>query len=154
MSGDVASIPSFARSGRPSFNLRSSSPFGNTSTAWRVRSAVVIGPSLVRRRLKVLDLHGLDRVGGLEAEELPGEREERLVCATLRLRAAKTVTLAFERDVRIRNAVPFERRGDRLGLCRRHDLVVEPLEEKKWLGDAFGVRYRRAFAVEAAFRVP
>src|SRR5437870_3141030 len=38
MSGEVTSIPSFTRSGRPSFNFASSPPSGSTSTAFRVRS--------------------------------------------------------------------------------------------------------------------
>src|SRR5438093_2546770 len=40
MSGDVTSIPSFTRSGRPSFSFASSPPSGSTSTAFRVRSAI------------------------------------------------------------------------------------------------------------------
>src|SRR3954470_13162742 len=38
MSAEVGSMPSLTRSGRPSSSLRSSSPFGSTSTALRVRS--------------------------------------------------------------------------------------------------------------------
>src|SRR5215204_6121947 len=39
MSGPVGSIPSFTRSGLPDASLRSSSPAGSTSTAFRVSSA-------------------------------------------------------------------------------------------------------------------
>ena len=39
MSGEVTSIPSLTRSGRPSFSFASSPPSGRTSTAFRVRSA-------------------------------------------------------------------------------------------------------------------
>src|SRR4051812_36009609 len=39
MSGDVTSIPSFTRSGRPSFSFSSNAPAGRTSTALRVSSA-------------------------------------------------------------------------------------------------------------------
>ena len=42
MSGEVTSMPSFTRSGRPSFSFASSPPSGRTSTAFRVRSASVI----------------------------------------------------------------------------------------------------------------
>src|ERR687883_1477608 len=38
MSGEVTSMPSFTRSGRPSFSFASSPPSGRTSTAFRVRS--------------------------------------------------------------------------------------------------------------------
>ena len=40
MSGEVTSIPSLTRSGRPSFSFASSPPSGRTSTAFRVRSAI------------------------------------------------------------------------------------------------------------------
>src|SRR5438067_3738819 len=40
MSGDVTSIPSFTRNGRPFFSLASSPPSGSTSTALRVSSAI------------------------------------------------------------------------------------------------------------------
>src|SRR5437763_684752 len=40
MSGEVTSIPSFTRSGRPSFSFASRPPSGRTSTAFRVRSAI------------------------------------------------------------------------------------------------------------------
>src|SRR5579863_7799874 len=38
MSGEVTSIPSLTRSGRPSFSLASRPPDGRTSTAFKVRS--------------------------------------------------------------------------------------------------------------------
>src|SRR2546430_2591863 len=148
MSGDVASIPSLTRSGRPSFSLRSSSPFGSTSTAFRVRSASAIRGSLVRRHLEVLDLNRLELVGRLEPEHLAGERQAGLERASLRLGAAESVTFALERDVRVRDAVPLERSGDRLSLRRRHDLVVEPLQEEERLSDLVGMSHRRALPVE------
>src|SRR5215472_15772842 len=40
MSGEVTSIPSFTRSGRPSFSFSSRAPCGRTSTALRVSSAI------------------------------------------------------------------------------------------------------------------
>src|SRR5207244_8762606 len=97
MSGDVASMPSFTRSGRPSFSFRSSSSFGSTSTALRVRSSTAIRGSLSARRFEILDLHRLELVGRLEAEQLPHEGERRLESAPERIRAAETVTLALDR---------------------------------------------------------
>src|SRR5690242_2920444 len=98
MSGDVTSIPSFTRSGRPSFSLSSSAPRGSTSTAFRVRSATDMPASLVRDRLEVLDPDLLDVVGGPEAEDLRHERQRHLERAPPCRGATKTVTLAFERD--------------------------------------------------------
>src|SRR5438128_3037292 len=46
MSGEVTSIPSFTRNGRPSFSLASSPPSGSTSTAFRVRSEMPTGATL------------------------------------------------------------------------------------------------------------
>src|SRR5258705_5101920 len=43
ISGEVTSIPSLTRSGRPLASLRSSSPAGRTSTALRVSSATPMG---------------------------------------------------------------------------------------------------------------
>src|SRR6266566_7424161 len=43
MSGEVTSIPSLTRSGRPSFSFSSSAPFGSTSTALRVSSETPMG---------------------------------------------------------------------------------------------------------------
>src|SRR5436305_9722092 len=108
MSGDVTSIPSLTRSGRPSFSLSSSAPRGSTSTAFRVRSATDMSASLVRDRLEVLDPDLLDVVRGPEAEDLRHEGERHLERAPPRRRAAEAVTLAFERDVRVRDAVLLE----------------------------------------------
>src|SRR6266545_6011898 len=46
MSGEVTSIPSLTRSGRPSFSLASSPPSGSTSTALRVRSEIATRATL------------------------------------------------------------------------------------------------------------
>src|SRR5256885_5675901 len=46
MSGEVTSIPSFTRKGRPSLSLASSPPSGSTSTAFRVRSEMPTGATL------------------------------------------------------------------------------------------------------------
>src|SRR5690242_5274866 len=43
MSGEVGSMPSFTRSGRPSFSFAASPSAGRTSTAWAVRSALMTG---------------------------------------------------------------------------------------------------------------
>src|SRR5664279_3279639 len=48
-SGEVGSMPSFTRSGRPCFNLPSSPPSGRTCTAWRVGTKVSTRASLVIR---------------------------------------------------------------------------------------------------------
>ena len=55
MSGAVTSIPSFTRSGRPSASLRSSSPAGSTSMAFRVSSAMPMCPSLEFARSRSAD---------------------------------------------------------------------------------------------------
>ena len=73
MSGEVTSIPSLTRNGRPSFSLASSPPSGSTSTALRVRSEIATGARLAgvlalfrrktrapkRRRIRKLRLLGL-----------------------------------------------------------------------------------------------
>src|SRR5215469_4576652 len=46
MSGEVTSIPSFTRSGRPSRSLASRPPSGSTSTAFRVSSRMPMGATL------------------------------------------------------------------------------------------------------------
>src|SRR5690349_1517070 len=78
MSGEVTSMPSFTRSGRPSFNFVSRPPSGRTSTAFRVRSAsgtrATLPPVLAlfrrhrapkRRRIRKLRLLALLLVLGL-----------------------------------------------------------------------------------------
>src|SRR5690348_12911632 len=140
MSGDVASMPSFTRSGRPSFSFSPSSSSGSTATAFRVRSTAAIARSLVSRRLEVLDLDGLELVGRFESEQLPHERERRLERTSNRRRATEPMTLAFEADVRVRHTVSIERGCDRLRLRRRHDSVVKTLQEEQRTGDVIGVR--------------
>src|SRR6476620_6533077 len=46
MSGEVTSIPSFTRSGRPSLSFASRPPSGRTSTALRVMSPIISGATL------------------------------------------------------------------------------------------------------------
>jgi penicillin-binding protein 1A len=46
MSGEVTSIPSLTRSGRPSASFASSAPAGRTSTAFRVRSPIIAAATL------------------------------------------------------------------------------------------------------------
>src|SRR5437763_1013994 len=141
MSGDVTSIPSLTRSGRPSFSLSSSAPRGSTSTAFRVRSAIDISASLVRDRLEVLYPNLLDVVRGPEAEDLRHERQRHFERAAFCRSTAEAVTLAFERDVGVRDAVLLERRGDCLGLRGRDDLVVEALQQQERLRDVVCVRH-------------
>src|SRR5207244_3466596 len=148
ISGDVASMPSFTRNGRSSFSFRSSSSFGSTSTALRVRSAAVIAGSLVSGCLEIRDLHRLELVSRFEPEKLTRERQECLQRTPDRVSAAKAVTFPLERDVRIRNPVPFECRDDHFRLRRRHDLVVESLEQEQRTGDLVRMRDRRALPVE------
>src|SRR5437588_11811874 len=125
MSGAVGSMPSLTRGGRPSFSFRSSCPFGSTSTAWRVRSAAAIPPSLVSHLLRVLDPDRLEVVRRLEAEHLRQEREVRLQGPLDALGAAETVPFALEGDVGVRDTAPRERFDDDLRLRRRDDLVLE-----------------------------
>src|SRR5947209_7692191 len=64
MSGEVTSMPSFTRSGRPSASFCSSAPAGRTSTAFRVSSAIAIRvPSLEDVRHDAL---GAERVPDAE----------------------------------------------------------------------------------------
>src|SRR5580765_1510242 len=79
MSGEVTSMPSFTRSGRPSFSLASRPPSGRTSTAFRVSSTMPMGATLPsalallrnrtrppkRRRIRKLRLLALLAVLGL-----------------------------------------------------------------------------------------
>src|ERR687890_2153544 len=85
MSGDVTSMPSLTRSGRPSASLRSSSPSGRTCTALRVRSASNV--------LEVLDLDRLELVGRLESEKLREGQEVRADCTLDVLGLAEAVAL-------------------------------------------------------------
>ena len=53
---------------------------------------------------------------------------------------AEPVAFTFERDVRVRDATPFQRFDDHLRLRRRNDLVVEPLQEQQRIRDRIGMR--------------
>src|SRR3954451_12573797 len=118
-SGGVGSTPSLIRSGRRSLGFASRAPSGSTSTALRVSSEI-----------PMRDLEWLDVVCGLEAEHLRVERERCREVADTRLDATVPVPLAGQRQVRVRNAIPVERRDDRLGLRWRHDLVFEALRDQ------------------------
>src|SRR3954454_13427462 len=136
-SGDVGSTPSLIRSGRPSLSFASSAPSGSTSTALRVSSEI-----------PMRDLEWLDVVRSLEAEPLRMERERRREVTDARLEAAVPVTLAGQREVGVRSAVSFERSNDRLGLCWRHDFVVEALGDQDSGADVVRALDRRSFAVD------
>src|SRR6187397_1484785 len=79
MSGDVTSIPSFTRSGRPRASFASSAPAGSTWTAFRVSSAIPMG--LGRLDVRRGDLPGRataeqrERVLGLLAQDLEHLRD-------------------------------------------------------------------------------
>src|SRR6266480_7897562 len=124
MCGAVTSIPSFTRSGRPSCSFCSSAPCGSTSTAFRVRSATLIGASLLSDGAQVLDLDRLELVGRLEAEDLREERDVRFERALHVLRLAETMPLPLEGDVREGDSSTGERLHDDLRLRRGNDLVV------------------------------
>src|SRR5215213_5430530 len=109
MSGDVTSMPSLTRSGRPSASLRSSSPSGKTWTAFLVRS--------VSNLLQMLDLDRLDLVSRLEAEQLRQEREVSAERALHVLGLAKAVAFTCERDVRVWHLALLQRGEDHLRLC-------------------------------------
>src|SRR6266508_5209458 len=139
MSADVTSMPSLTRSGRPSASLRSSSPSGRTWTAFRVSS--------VSNVLEILDLDRLQLVRRLEAEDLREEGEVRLERPLHVRRLTEAVALSLEGDVRVRDTALSERLDDHLGLCRRHDLVVEPLQQQQGSGERVGLVDGRAFAI-------
>ena len=63
-------------------------------------------------------------------------------------RAAEAVTLALEREVGVRDRLLGQRRDDRLGLRRRHDPVVEALEDQDRGREAVREVARRALAVD------
>ena len=94
------------------------------------------------------DLERLELVGRLEAEDLAEERQARLERTALGDRAAEAVALALEREVGIRDAVGGQRRHHRLGLRRRDDAVVEPLEQEDRARDVAGGVDRRTLPVE------
>ena len=98
---------------------------------------------------QVLDLDRLDLVRGLEAEDLREEREVR------RERAPRVLAPCRKPWPSPSNAMyaygmprRCERVDDLLGLRRRHDLVVEPLQNSSGARDRVGMRDRRALAVE------
>src|SRR5690242_17977079 len=120
MSGEVTSMPSFTRSGRPRASFCSRAPCGSTSTAFRVSSAMATAGTLEMR-----DLERLEAVGGLEAEDPPDEPERGLDRAADVLLLAEAVAFPLEREVRVRDPLPIERLRHHLGLPRQHDPIVE-----------------------------
>ena len=64
------------------------------------------------------------------------------------LRLAKAVAFACKGDVRVREAASIECVHDYLGLGRRHDLVVQSLQQEQRIGDRVRMRDRRAFAIK------
>src|SRR6266568_2464052 len=124
MSGAVASMPSFTRSGRPSSSFRSSSPSGRTFTACRVSSCTA-AMRLMTDGFQILDAHGLELVCGLEAEDLSEKRQLGGEGASQRFRLSESMSFALEREVRVRNPTLPKRVDDRFRLRRRNDLVVE-----------------------------
>src|SRR5438132_7510610 len=148
MSGAVGSMPSLTRNGRPSSSFRSSSPFGSTSTALRVRSATPIAASLLPDGVELLDFDRLELVCGLEARNLRQEREMRLARTFAVLGLAEPVAFACEGDVRIWDAAALQGFDDHLGLRGQHDLVVQALQQQKWIGDRVGVSDRGTVAIQ------
>src|SRR6266508_3232635 len=168
MCGAVTSMPSLTRSGRPSSSFFSSSPLGSTSTAFRVSSATPMAASLLprrgrprgrsprglcaaspsRRRVEILYLDRLEFVGRLKARDPSEEREVSLARALDVLRLAKAVGLACQGDIRVRDAAALQGVHDHLGLGRRHDLVVQTLQEEERVRDRVGVLDGRAVAIQ------
>src|SRR6059058_3448370 len=69
MSGDVTSIPSLTRSGRPSFSFSSSAPAGRTAAAFRVRSRSWSATAIGRSILGILELPAPSRAAGAQTVE-------------------------------------------------------------------------------------
>src|SRR5207244_5690288 len=65
-------------------------------------------------------------------EELPDEGQRRRERAEDVLLLAEAMPLALEGEVRVRDSLALEHLDHRLGLARRHDLVVEPLQQEQW----------------------
>ena len=91
---------------------------------------------------------GSSASAGSKPKTWPRNDSSRLERAPDRVRAAEAVALALEREVGMRDAVRGQRRDDRLGLRRRHDLVVEALEDEDRARDPVGEVDRRSLAVE------
>src|SRR4051794_7347986 len=91
----------------------------------------------------------LDVAGRGEAEDLAVEGQLGLGRAPDGVRPAEAVPLARERHVRHRHALLAECGHHHLGLVRRDDPVVEPLEEDDRAVEAVDVPDRRALLVDA-----
>ena len=119
MSGEVTSIPSFTRSGRPSSSFASSPPSGRTSTAFRVRSARPIGATLPGALALLRRKESRRRSGGASASS----DCSRSSCVLARARAGGVHLRAA--DARSRRRSPSSTRrqqhtaGEHLRLRRR-----------------------------------
>ena len=76
------------------------------------------------------ELHRLEIVIGLEAEDRAKERQPGLQGAADGGLSAESMALALEGDIGVRDAVRREGRDDRLGLAGRHDSVLEALQDE------------------------
>src|SRR5215475_7471749 len=82
-----------------------------------------------------------------EAEDLPVERQLRLVSRCYGLRLAEAMRLSLECDIGIRNSVRSQIGGDALRLGGRHDRVIEALQEQHRAGCRVDVPDGRALLV-------
>src|SRR5881227_3745617 len=102
MSGEVTSIPSFTRSGRPSFSFRSSAPSGSTSTAFRVRcsNSPAIGPTILEvvRQQALRAEHVLDAEGEAREPEHRRDSVERAADGSAHQREAEARREQRHRD--------------------------------------------------------
>src|SRR4029077_2734790 len=129
-------------------------PEGVTSRAFRTLGRPGAGsanPGALSRRGTIhpgLDLDRLQLVGGVEAEDAAVEVELGFEAADLGLRLAEAVLLALEGEVGVGDAVGGHRGDHRLRLVRRHNRILESLEEDHRGAQAPGEVDRRALAVE------
>src|SRR5258705_5249064 len=111
-------------SAKPSTAPRRTGLGGYRSDAGRRRSSTG-EPGVEARHLERFVV-----VGRLEPEDLAEECDPGLEGPPEREGAAKPVTLPLERDVGVRDRLLRQGGDDRLGLRRRHDPVVEALEDQ------------------------
>ena len=109
--------------------------------------------SAVARSLKavrVVDVQGRKIVGRLESEDPAEEGKFRLVRPHIRRCPPKSVRLSFKLDVRHRDTTLTQCVGNKSGLVRRYDLVVQALKDEQRRVDLMRPVDWRAFAIEGA----
>src|SRR6266508_239474 len=97
---------------------------------------------------QVLDRHGFDLVGEVEAEDAAVEEQLGLEGAADALGPAEAVLLALEGQVGVGDALQVEGARHLLGLAGRHHGVLQALQQDHRAGELVGVVDRRALPVQ------